>query len=118
MHQDIQKAVNSATSRLYEYEDTYVELKDARIEGSKPMKNNRAYSQDLRSRKPRTAKDIYDPSREVSGDRQNLTTLSFKVDADLKLHMKLTAISKHMKMAEAGQEAVGQWVEANEENKE
>lgn len=82
------------------------------------MKNNRAYSQDLRTRKPRTAKDIYNPSRQVSEDVQNLTTLSFKVDADLKLRMKLTATSKHMKMAEAGQQAIRKWVEENEEKKE
>lgn len=79
------------------------------------MKNNRAYSQDLRTRKPRTAKDIYNPTRQVSGSEQNLTTLSFKMDADLKLRMKLAATSKHMKMAEAGQEAIRQWVEENEE---
>ncbi|MCT6838337.1 MAG: hypothetical protein M3036_11880 [Bifidobacteriales bacterium] len=79
------------------------------------MKNNRAYSQDLRTRKPRTAKDIYNPTRQVSGGEQNLTTLSFKMDADLKLRMKLAATSKHMKMAEAGQEAIRQWVEENEE---
>ncbi|MSD91684.1 hypothetical protein [Bifidobacterium asteroides] len=82
------------------------------------MKNNRAYSQDLRSRKPRTAKDIYNPSRQVSEDVQNLTTLSFKMDADLKLRMKLVATSKHMKMAEAGQQAIRKWVEENEEKKE
>lgn len=81
------------------------------------MKNDRAYSQDLRSRKPRSAKDIYNPIRQVSEGEQNLTTLSFKLDADLKLRMKLAATSKHMKMAEAGQEAIRQWVEVNEKTK-
>lgn len=81
------------------------------------MKNDRAYSQDLRSRKPRSTKDIYNPIRQVSEGEQNLITLSFKLDADLKLRMKLAATSKHMKMAEAGQEAIRQWVEANEKTK-
>lgn len=46
------------------------------------MKNDRACSQDPRSRKRRTAKAIYNPSRQVLENEQNLTTLSFKVDAD------------------------------------
>lgn len=78
-------------------------------------KNNRAYSQDLRRKKPKTAEDIYKPDWSEEDDGPELVSLTFKISRDLKERVKIAATRKHIKMQKAGRDAILLWLEENEE---
>lgn len=76
--------------------------------------NDRAYSQNLRRKKPKSAEDIYKPDWGKEDDDQELVSLTFKLSKELKERLRVAVVLNHMKMGVAGREAITDWVEKHE----